>query len=253
MGTIRRSDRRGLVIDRQPEQQKPADLLDSCLVMPAAPDGGSWPVIRGPDGIPVVLLFTSVERLRAGQIGADDDPYSVWPVLDLLAWWPDPAWKLLIDPAQPGEVLMTPEVIAALAEQAIEAYPLDAALRAADGDAERYLDALVGAEVVVPIASGGSPSRDLADPDFAWWRTETADSARAVALFSSPCRLSARLGDTDWIITPFVEVLAHHPPGYAVLVDPDHHLGALLPAEMLAVMRTALRQSEHTGSIIPEI
>ena len=231
------------MIHRQPvASQDAAALLDSCLVMPAAPDGDSWPVTRDPDGIPVVLLFTSVDRLRASRIGAGDDRYSVWPVLDLLAWWPDPTWKILIDPEQPGEVLITPEVIAALTERATEAYPLDAALRAADGDAERYLDALVAAEVVVPIASGGSPSRDLADPDFAWWLTETADSARAVALFSSPCRVSARLGDADWIITPFVEVLAHHPPGCAVLVDPDFHLGALLPAEMIAAMRAALQQ-----------
>jgi hypothetical protein len=92
----------------------------------------------------------------------------------------------------------------------------------------------------VPMRPKGSPSRDLANPAFAWWHTGDADSGAGVALFSSPVRLQASLGDVPWLVAPFTSVLSHWPDGCAAVVDPDHHNGMSLPAEAMAGMDVAL-------------
>jgi hypothetical protein len=209
-------------------------LLGLGLVLPGDPDDGEWAAAPTDVGT-VAVAFSSVELMRDGGIGAEV-PYTVWPVLDLLHAWPDPAWSLLIDGGCDSQVLLEPGALERLAEQAAEAYPLDAALRSASGRLRPCLEALVRAVVVVPQPPGGAPIHEPSHPDFAWWHT-----GAAVALFSSPMRLQVRLGDVPWLTVAFTDVLAHWPDGCAATIDPDQPTGARLPAEAMTAMAVALR------------
>jgi hypothetical protein len=209
-----------------------AALVDACLVVPGDPATGGWPVTSTPDGTGVVV-YTTVDALPPAF-----DAYAIWPAFDLLHAWPDPEWSLIVDGGLFTEVTVEPGAIARAAAQAADAYPLDVLLWAAEGDPRSYLDAVVAAEVVVPMRPDGSPSRDLADPEFAWWRVPDGP---AVALFTSPVRLRARLGEAPWLVSPFARLLRHWPDGHAALIDPDHHVGAELPAPMMAAMAAAAR------------
>ncbi|MCW6010089.1 hypothetical protein K1W54_36920 [Micromonospora sp. CPCC 205371] len=208
-----------------------AALVDSCLVVPGDPAGGGWPVVETPDGV-CVVAYTMLEALPPGI-----DGYAIWPAFDLLHGWPDPEWSLSVDSGLPTHVTVEPSGIAEAAARAADMYPLDVALWAAGGDPRSYLDAVVGAEVVVPMRPDGSPSRDLTDPEFAWWR---APDPPAIALFTSPVRLRARLGEVPWLVTGFIDLLRHWPDGHAALMDPDHHIGATLPAEAMAAMASTV-------------
>lgn len=216
-----------------------AALPHACLVMPGDPATGGWPVVETATGTSVVV-YTTVEAMP-DSAGSDSAPgYTVWPAFDLLHGWPDPGWSLLVDGGLSTEVELTPEAVTLAAALAAEAYPLDTALWEADGDPRSYLDMVVAADVVVPMRPGGSPSLDLADPEFAWWRVPDGP---AIALFTSPVRLRARLGDAPWLVAAFADVLRHWPAGHAALVDPDHHIGAHLPADAMAAMAEAARAS----------
>lgn len=204
-----------------------AALVDSCLIVPGDPAEGGWPVVETPDGVCVVVYTT---------LPVDIEQYSIWPAFDLLHAWPDPEWSLSVDSGLPTQVTVEPSGVARAAARAADTYPLDVALWQAGGDPEPYLDALVAADVAVPMRPEGSPSLDLTDPEFAWWR---APDGQAIALFTSPVRLRARLGDVPWLVARFVDVLRHWPDGHAALIDPDHHIGATLPAEAMAAMTAA--------------
>lgn len=214
-------------------------LLNASVVMPAEPDSDDWAVATIEAGTWVVV-FSSVQAMYAIPDGAAQH-FKVWPVIDLLNAWPDPGWALLIDGSLPTEVLLKPSTIAELAERAVDAYPLDGALRAAEG-VQPYVDALRSAEVVVPMRPAGSPSRDLANPDFAWWRTGSEESGPAVILFSAPVRLQVSLGDVPWLTVPFTELMTHWPDRCAAIVDPQHDIGRQVPADVMeAMVRTLTR------------
>ena len=206
-------------------------LLETCVVMPTDSTGG-WPTASVEDGT-MLMVFTSIERLVSSPVGAQASSSILWPVLDLVHHWPNPEWSLIVDPLLESQVLLEPSVIEELVRRATVGYPLDAALRTAGDDPAAYLNALLAAEVVVPTVPGGSPSRDLSDPDFAWWLDGPGTSNEGIAIFSSQVRLQARLGDVPWMVAPFVEVLEHWPAGCAALVDPDHHLGRRIPGQVL--------------------
>jgi hypothetical protein len=205
-----------------------AALVDSCLIVPGDPAEGGWPVVETPDGVCVVVYTI---------LPVDIEGYSIWPAFDLLHGWPDPEWSLSVDSGLPTAVTVEPSGVARAAARAADVYPLDVLLWEAAGDPPSYLDAVAGAEVVVPMRPEGSPSRDLTDPEFAWWR---APDTPAITLFTSPVRLRARLGEVPWLVTPFVELLRHWPEGHAALLDPDHHIGAILPAAAMTAMAAAV-------------
>lgn len=241
-------------------------LLRTSLVMPTEPGRQRWAAVPIAGHGTFVVAFSSEQALNEAPVATGHS--IVWPVLDLLHAWPDPAWSLMVDGGRPTQVVFAPDAVAALAERAVAEYPVDAALRAARRDPDAYLNALLPAEVVVPMLPTGSPSRDLSDPEFAWWRvTDTSPGEQSsprgqespkgppggqgspgapggrgghggemIVLFSSPVRLRTRLGDVPWLLADFLGVLEHWPDGAAAVVDPDHHIGAVLPA---GVMRRA--------------
>jgi hypothetical protein len=224
-------------------------LLQTSLVMPTDPARQQWAVVPADGDAAYVVAFSSVEALRESP-AATVEQYVVWPVIDLLHAWPDPGWSLLVDGRLPTQAVLDPGVVARLAEWAAQAYPLDAALRAAGTDPVAYLDALLTSEIVVPMLPEGSPSRDLSDPEFAWWRVDAGPddgsgdrSAAAIVLFSSPVRLQTRLGDVPWLQADFVDMMEHWPDGHAALVDPDHHIGAVLPADLMRRTSVWLRDT----------
>jgi hypothetical protein len=60
-------------------------------------------------------------------------------------------------------------------------------------------------------------------------------------------RLRARLGDVPWLIAAFADVLAHWPRGRAALIDPEHHIGAELPAAAMSAMVDMIRASPKSS------
>jgi hypothetical protein len=211
-----------------------ATLLDAGLVVPTDRNGENWALAQTDSGT-MVVVFSSVEAMHASPVG-DAMTYVVRPVIDLVHAWPDRKWSLLIDGTLDTQVLIDSEAVAELAERAAEMYPLDAAIRAADGHPRTYLRALLSADVIVPMRPKGSPARDLASPGFAWWHIGDSGNVPSVALFTSPVRLQVSLGDVPWLAAPFKTVLAHWPDGCAAVIDPEHHLGMSLPAEAMAGM-----------------
>ncbi|MGF7239423.1 MAG: SseB family protein [Frankia sp.] len=228
-------------------------LLDASLVMPTDATREQWAVVPVDGRAPCVTVFSSVEALRQSPAGTAPS-HIVWPVIDLLHAWPDPGWALLIDAGLPTQVLMEPEMVAELAERAVAGVPLDAAVRAAGTDLVAYLEALLAADVVVPLDPRGSSSRDLSDPEFAWLRIAADADASvaagagigpspAIVLFSVPVRLQSRFGDVPYLQAPFTTVLEYWPDGHSGLVDPGHHVSALLPAEAIRSVAVSVRDA----------
>jgi hypothetical protein len=215
-----------------------ATLLDIGLVVPTDQSGENWALAETDAGT-MVVVFSSVEAMHASPAGSAMT-YVVRPVIDLVRAWPDRKWSLLIDGTQDTQVLIDAEAVAELAERAAELYPLDAAIRAAAGHPRTYLRALLSADVIVPMRPKGSPTRDLANPGFAWWHTDHSSNVASVALFTSPVRLQVSLGDVPWLAVPFTKVLEHWPDGCAAAIDPDHQVAMSLPAEAMAGMAVAL-------------
>jgi hypothetical protein len=73
-----------------------------------------------------------------------------------------------------------------------------------------------------------------------------------IVLFSSPIRLQTCLGDVPWLQSAFIEVLEQWPDGHAALVDPGHHIGAVLPADLMQPaarwLRDTLWEAEQAAS-----
>jgi hypothetical protein len=242
-----------------------ADLL---LLLP---DGaaGSWAVSRIEDR-PCLVAFTSVGAMTA--VLGRTAPHRRVRVAELATTWPDPSWSLAVDPGLPIEAYLdagTVQDVAALSAQ--PATRLERALlRALEaGDIETYVAVLMPMPVLLPSTGAGSPSADVSDPAFAWFRLPAenpanhdnpvnpanpvnpvnqvdADERAAVddagagpiVAFTSPERLRDQVGDRTFVQVPFPAVVHAWPDaGSDLVVDPGLPHGGVLAGSAMAHLR----------------
>lgn len=134
-------------------------------------------------------VFTSVPGLTTA-VGTRVDAYTVTTYPELRRKWPDPAWRLAVNPGAPIDAYLTVEAVqdAALGDVAIptaaeileegqrsgaggDARAGVARLSAAieDRDPDGYFRALLETDVIVPVTRPVSPEQVL-EPDFPWLR-----------------------------------------------------------------------------------
>jgi hypothetical protein len=212
-------------------------------------------------GQTVLPVFTSVEAL-ARQADTAADAYTVTNYPELRHKWPDPSWRLAVNPGLPLDAYVPIEAVAGaatgevtvptMAEVLVEAADdqdlsdrmgtgpvevpserVDAALleAARAGDVGAYVAILLDAIVLVPTEREVGDPDEILEPGFPWRAAGTPETP-AIEVFTSVEALARAHPD----VPPTVEValpfaLAVWPEGYGLSVNPasDSHID--LPAE----------------------
>ncbi|GIF04481.1 SseB family protein [Actinoplanes siamensis] len=188
-------------------------------------------------------VFTSVRALAA-QYGQAVDGYTVTNFAELSRKWPDPDWRLAINPGTPVDAYLSIEslrraavgeiqvpTVRELVETAERDELVDVELRerhraggpypsprdALDaGDVYGYLDQLLDANVLIPVTRPADPEEILTG-DFPW----RPGADQVIEVFTSAEELARRHPDAA---PPVVEValafaLAMWPDGHGISVD----------------------------------
>ncbi|GLW32369.1 SseB family protein [Actinoplanes regularis] len=194
-------------------------------------------------------VFSSVESL-ARQFGHAIDGYVVTTYAELRRKWPNPEWRLAINPGTPIDAYLPVEdlagaavgdrvvpTLAELVETSVEEDLQEARLRAlheagdypdddpmtamsaaADaGDVYGFMERLLDAVVLVPTTRPAQ-AEELVDAGFPW---RYAPEHR-IEVFTSPASLAASHPDqVPYVEAGFSFVLACWPEGWSLAVDPD--------------------------------
>jgi hypothetical protein len=226
-------------------------LARTGLVLPISPAAaaGDEPIawaVESHEGRTYAFAYTSTAAM-----GRPPRPYRVCAAVDVAYGLPDRRWWLAVDTGRPTQVFLGPDGLAGLrgAEE-----PVEAALRAAvaSGTREAYLLALLGAEIVVPMLPDGSPSRDLTDPEFAWWPAEETGGRPAATVFTSEARLRATVGDVPWLAVDFADLVAVWPPDRDAAINPGSPIGGHLPVETLRNLAGWLESTQESAESAAE-
>jgi hypothetical protein len=213
----------------------------------------------------VLPVFTSVETLTA-QVNGAANGYVVTNYPELRRKWPDPDWRLAINPGTPVDAYLSIETMAqaamgellvpTMSEMVLAAaqdededreleqlragadYPDDpdeallAAARA--GDVYGYVDRLLDTVVLIPT---GRPvtAEEILEPGFPWRAIE----GQAIEVFTNRAELDRSHPEP----VPFVEValpfaLACWPPDHGLTVNPDGAATITLEPEQVAWLLT---------------
>ena len=231
-------------------------MLSAPLYLPALPGDGP------------VLAFTSVATMRT-VINREVDEYHEADVSTLAGSWQDPERELVINPGLPIGAAMPPKALIALAEGGMPSIPLtdlraaivgelkalirkavldelgDGALpadappenelerRLAGADAEEVLDAILFAEVVVPV-TGPLPEPGRMDAVVFPWRTITAGELRAIPMFSSPGAMDRACAGSPppWVWVSFLDALSVWPEeDHGLCLNPGSPTEMILPGD----------------------
>ncbi|MBO3737745.1 SseB family protein [Actinoplanes flavus] len=225
-------------------------------------------------------VFTSVRALAA-QFGHAVNGYTVTSYAELRRKWPDPQWRLAINPGTPIDAYLAVEgveraavgdvTVPTLAELAEEAeqdeiaeqelralqaagdHPVDdtaAALTAAAraGDVYGYLDHLLDAVVLIP-ADRPVTAEEIVEPGFPW----LPGPDQMIEVFTTPEALAGRHPGS----VPAVEValpfaLAVWPEGHGLAVDPGSDGAIEVSAEDVLVLLTFIPAGAPDGSASPD-
>ena len=210
-------------------------------------------------------VFTSVEAL-AGQYGHMINGYTVTTYAELRRKWPNPEWRLAINPGTPVdaympiegveeaatgdvEVSLLAELYVASGEEHLEDerlralqqagdYPDDpeqALLAAAEaGDVYGYLERLLDTIVLIP-ATRPIEAEEILSGDFPW----AYDQDAMIEVFTGPSALARTHREAPphvAVALPFA--LAMWPSGYGLRVNPGGKDGIELPAEQVVALLT---------------
>jgi hypothetical protein len=211
-------------------------------------------------------VFTSVQAL-AGQFAGAINGYTITNYAELRRKWPDPEWRLAINPGTPVDAYLSIEsveeaavgdvVVPTMAElteaaeedegieqelQALYAagdYPVDdpdAALLAAAqaGDVYGYVDRLLDSLVLIPTTRPAG-AEEILEPDFPW----LPGPDQMIEVFTDPEALARTHPDP----VPAVEValpfaLAMWPDGYGLSVNPGGDNGIVVAADEVLLLLT---------------
>lgn len=205
-------------------------------------------------------VFTSVEAL-AGQFGHAIDGYTITNYPELRRKWPDPQWRLAINPGTPVDAYLSvdslaeaamgdvtvptmAELYAASEQEAQEDARLRALRDAGDypdepeqaliaaaraGDVYGYLERLLDGNVLLPTTRP-VPAESILDDGFPW----RLGPGPTIEVFTGPAAFAR--SHTEPV--PHVEValafaLAMWPEGYGITVNPGGDDSIELPADQI--------------------
>jgi SseB protein N-terminal domain len=222
-----------------------AVVAETTLVLPVSEaaalgtEPAGWPVVALPGGATAVLAYTSPEALAGSLAASASRHYRAAAFVDLVENWPDPAWRLAIDPGLPIAVHLPGAELSGVVETVFAPdNEAEAAMVRArrTRDPEELLRALLGAELHLPCRPG-SRSRDLGDPEFPWW-LEPGGGA-VVPAFTSERRLRGCLGvahgEVDFVIVHLLLLVESWPDrAWSMAVNPGTPMAATLTGEVIA-------------------
>jgi SseB protein N-terminal domain len=197
--------------------------------------------LLGQEYLPVFTSVPALAQVMQGQA----DAYTVTGYAELRAKWPNPQWRLAVNPGTPIDAYVTIDAVEQAAQgqltvptaadlaaqarqEAAAERPPGADLQAAIArqDVDGYLHALLNADVIVPVTVPVDAERIIA-PGFPWRPAERAGSP-VIEIFTSAATLP---GPTDTVTVPFTAVLVGWPgDGYGLVVDPGTPLEMVVPA-----------------------
>jgi hypothetical protein len=206
-----------------------------------------------------VLAFTSVQGLMAHVAGLADA--SVATTYDeLRRHWPDPGWRLAVNPGSPVDAYVRLESVAEaargqagiasassllaeaqtdLAGSGLPPDEVDTALaeaiRATDVDA--YVHLLLGALVIVPTTEPVAGPGQILEPEFPWRITGGPESP-TVELFTSRAAFARAFPEPiPHVVAAFRFVLTAWPDDCSLSVNPDSPSGIALSHEILQILQ----------------
>jgi SseB protein N-terminal domain len=180
------------------------------------------------DGHRHLLAFASLQAAAVGM-GGEVDSVVATTYRELVENWPDPEWRLALDPGSPIGVLteMATVMQTALDEPSVpgldDDVPAEVTTSAIDvaiqaDDSSLLLDTLVLATVFLPTARPSS-SPQLAEPTFPW-RSVPLGGMPTIMVFTSEERMAAGAGAGPHVRVSFAELLSAWPdPAYRLAVD----------------------------------
>ncbi|BCJ33285.1 hypothetical protein Athai_07880 [Actinocatenispora thailandica] len=232
-------------VDRGDERRYVGLLLDAPLYLPASGDAAAEFATVVVDGLVHLVAFTA----PASGLGTEGG-YRATTYLDLAQRWPDPGWRLAVDPGTPIEAYL-PAPSAADGAVRLPAGPprgpadaepfrplnalevaLSEAVRADDRDA---IFAALGADGVLVWMATSTADLRPADPGFGW-PLVPMDGGLAVCVFTAPQRAAGALG-VGVEVTPveLAEVAAGWPDRtYRLVVDPGGPLAVTVPGFVIS-------------------
>lgn len=250
------------------------------LAVPPTPDTDGWPELVRELEIdqPHMLVFTSLAGLSS-VVGKYVEQYRETDFPTLARFWPDPSVVMALNPGLPinatlplhaitgladgdeslvpmGElaVVATEEAQAAVREALLaelggtdtestgelEAFLITAAHR---GDFEAFMDALLGAEVVVPTTTSVANPDQIIDPGFPWHTTQVG-GLPVIAIFSSAAQLAE---ERPRVTVPFVTAMAGWPDEQHLLCfNPGTRTELFLSGEAIAELVNELAAAAAT-------
>lgn len=250
------------------------------LAVPPPPDTDGWPELVRELEIdqPHMLVFTSLAGLSS-VVGKYVTQYRETDFPTLARFWPDPSVVMALNPGLPinatlplhaitgladgdeslvpmGElaVVATEEAQAAVREALLaelggpdtestgelEAFLITAAHR---GDFEAFMEALLGAEVVVPTTTAVANPDQIIDPGFPWHTTQVG-GLPVIAIFSSATMLAE---ERPRVTVPFVAAMAGWPDEQHLLCfNPGTRTELFLSGEAIAELVNELAASAAT-------
>jgi len=223
-------------------------------VLPRLVDDGAGVVTASVLGETYLLVYTSVEEMRARLPGGVDG-YSMTTYAELRSRWPSPEWRLAVNAGSPleayvaldavegaaaGEVVLPTmaELVDDARGELAEPSPVDdvesaLAAAAAEGDVDRYVGVLLDATVTLPTEHAVADPAEILDPDFPWRRGGTAERP-VIEVFTSPALLEAAHGGgvpAVAVALPFA--LAVWPDECGLSVNPGHPTGIEVPSDQV--------------------
>ena len=165
-------------------------------------------------GATYLLVFTSPGSLAA-TVGGVATGCVITGYDELAAHWPDPSWRLAVNPGTPIDLWVTLDLLAAAAA-GDRALPSLAPRPdpAADGPLDEFLGLLVSAPLLVP--------------------TQNADR---VEVFTSEAALRQRYPQgTATVVRTIPELLADWPAGHALAIDPGSETPLVIPADQVPAL-----------------
>ncbi|WP_194904668.1 SseB family protein [Catenulispora rubra] len=206
-----------------------------------------------------VLAFTSVDGLMA-HVAEFADASVATSYEELRRHWPDPGWRLAVNPGTPVDAYVRLESVAEAARGAVHVttvkalaaqadadlsgsgeapHELEAALAEAirTADVDAYVHRLLGALVLVPTTAPVDGPARILEAEFPWRITGGPESPGIEVFTSRAAFTRAFPQPVPYVVAAFRFVLTAWPEGCGLAVDPDSPSGISLSPEILQMLQ----------------